>query len=502
MGSHRLTRWLSGVGVGLAACPAIAQADSPVGYSRVCPPVAQPRPVYPDCPPALPVYGYPMPGSPTPTPMPGTSGTPTPSTPDTMPANPMDVPTPPPIATPPVEQPVSQAPVDFSDFSSDSTLALGGGDVALTPNLIGDEPGMLMNNPFFVVTTPDGRTTTVDPQNPDGRIPTVPTPVVDPTTGQMVPTVVTTVPTAAIDPSTGQMQLVPAGTVVTAPTPTPTNPTPTPVAVPQPTASQVLVRLPQYYRGAFKITENESPRPRTRAYVSYYFYDQLFAALNPAGVPRMALHQEVFGYEQAFLDNQFSVGVRLPYSQLVSPGFFNQTALGDITVVAKGVISENPATSDLLSAGLAVTIPTGDVPFQRGLSSSRFHSTLLQPYLGYILNGSDAYFQGFSAAIIPTDDSEATVITNDFALGYYAYRRPGGVVSLISPAVELHVNTPLSNVGLTGEPTTYFHNVTVLGTTHIGLWDNTATVGFSCGAPITGPRPFSLQAGVQMNWFF
>src|SRR5262249_50312701 len=97
--------------------------------------------------------------------------------------------------------------------------------------------------------------------------------------------------------------------------------------------ADLVARIPNITRAAFQVTENESPRPITRAYVSYYYYDQVGRSFGGPDVPRIMVHQQVFGYEQAFFDNQYSVSIRLPYNQLVSPGFFNNTALGDLTLV-------------------------------------------------------------------------------------------------------------------------------------------------------------------------
>lgn len=490
-----------------------APAAEPPGFSRICPPTGQTLPVYPGCQPAIP-----MPAQPTAPQVP----TPTPPNPLQLPENPTAPATPPSPAA---------AANDFASLTPDSGLALGGGDVALTPNLMGDAPGVLSQSPLSVLTanlvTPGGQVIVTNPNGiPTTGIPGTPatgpagipttdpnrnptgTPATNPTsTPASTPTTPPRVPTVVTNPATGVTQQVvntTRGPVLVTTTPATATTPPQQTMTPLPARSnleQVIVKIPQFYRGAFKITENESPRPRTRAYFSYYYYDQLFASLNPANTPRMMLHQQVFGYEQAFLDSRFSVGIRLPYNQLVSTGFYNYTGLGDLTLVTKSVLYDNREAGLFLSGGLVVTAPTADNPIQSGLGATRYHSTLLQPYLGYIVTRSDFFFQGFSAVIVPTDDNEATIITNDWALGYFAYRRPGRTISAIIPAAELHINSPTNQPGLTNQPTQYFQNVTALGTIQTWMCDK-ATVGFSCGAPITGPRPFSIQAGLQMNWFF
>lgn len=108
-----------------ASGSAAAQFVEPAGFARI----GRPHPVVP-CPvPASP------PLSPIPTPSPALPSPATPGSP-TAPASPTPSD---PLQVPP-EQPAQQPDPAF-DLSSDSTLALGGGDVALSPNMIGDFQG-------------------------------------------------------------------------------------------------------------------------------------------------------------------------------------------------------------------------------------------------------------------------------------------------------------------------------------------------------------------------
>ncbi len=257
-------------------------------------------------------------------------------------------------------------------------------------------------------------------------------------------------------------------------------------------------RIPTFNRGQFKITENETPRPTTRAYLTYNFYDNIFKSVG-SDTPRVMLHQQNFGYEQAFADQRYSVGVRLPYNQIVSPGFYNQTSLGDLTIVTKAVIAENRATGDLLSGGVSLTTPTGSVP-KSSFTDNNFRSLLIQPYLGYIVNSGDLFFQGFSSVVIPTDSSDVTIFTQSLALGYALYKRPcGGLVTGIYPVFEAHLNTPLNKRGdLRTSQILFPDNLTLLGGTFFELYGR-STLGFAAGAPVTGPRPFSLQATALLS---
>lgn len=276
---------------------------------------------------------------------------------------------------------------------------------------------------------------------------------------------------------------------------------PPPGTVFAPELAPLVARVPQYVYGAFKITENESPRPTTRAYLSYYFYDNLFRGVGGPDTPRIGLHQEIFGYEQAFADDRFSVGLRLPYNQVDGPPGFTDTRLGNLTIITKGLIAEDEETGSLLSGGLVVTAPTGNPPFASTISGERINSTLLQPYLGFILTDGAAFLQGFNAVVVPTDDRDVTFLTYDFAAGWFAYRAPGQTVSAVVPVAELHLNVPLDHRGKQTEPVGFSDTLTLLGGTHVTFRDR-STLGFAVGAPVTGPRPFSLQATVQLNFRF
>ena len=275
---------------------------------------------------------------------------------------------------------------------------------------------------------------------------------------------------------------------------------PPPGTVFAPETAARVSRIPEINRGAFKVTENENARPLTRAYVSYYYYDQVFG--NIANIPRISVHQEVFGFEKAFANNLFSVGLRLPYNQVVSNGSYNNTALGDLSIILKGVLLENTETGNLLSGGLVITAPTAGALFPNTLTGQIDRGTILQPFLGYLYNGGgNLYLQGFSSISVPTNNNGVTFIANDLALGYKAYVAPGSFISALVPIFEVHVNTPLNNRSVRGLETGLPDTVTMLGGLHAFIRENLRVTG-AAGAPITGPRPFSLQATAQISYRF
>ena len=480
---HRIARiLLMAGGVALAGIGSGAESPEPAGGHGRPVPRQAPAPVVPYCPPggSPPTPGYPAapaPGLPPQGTAPGAPGSPgAPAAPTPAPA----APAPPPAA--PGGDSLAQA-------GSQGTSAGGTSFPALFGDLFG---GGFVAGPLAVRVNGAGQVV--------GNAPVF----LDPRTG--VRTTLTNVQLARpVDELlAGRPARVPAGTPAT-----------TVVAV-LPPAGQVfapeiasqLTRIPLINRGTFKITENDTPRPTTRAYVTYNFYDQLLNTVGSPDAPRLTLHQETFGAEYAFADRQFSVGLRLPYNQFVStPGFFNETSLGDLTIITKAVLLENRRTGDLLSAGLLITAPTGEVPLANTLTGRSIHPTLLQPYLGFIKTGlgGDAFVQGFSAVVVPTSSSDTTLMTNSLAVGYFAYKNPDGVISSVTPVGEVHVNTPLNHRGanLTGftAGSAYPDTVTLLGGTYFGV-GRQSTVGFAAGAPVTGPRPFSLQTTVTVNYRF
>jgi hypothetical protein len=213
------------------------------------------------------------------------------------------------------------------------------------------------------------------------------------------------------------------------------------------------------------------------------------------------LHQEIVGLEYANESRTFSIGARLPYYQITSPGFFNQTGLGALTVIAKGVVLENEETGSLISAGMVVTAPTGRRPDRSTVTGERVYATLLQPFVGYIANRDDWYVQGFTSVVVPTDSSDVTFIANDIQLGYLLYKNEGAFLSGFTPVVEAHLNTPLNHRGNRAEPVGFSDHLTILGGFQMTFRER-ATLGFVVGAPVTGPRPYSLQATCQFNLRF
>ena len=187
---------------------------------------------------------------------------------------------------------------------------------------------------------------------------------------------------------------------------------------------------------AIKISENMSPRPQDRVFFTFNYFQGVNDQVNQrlqAPIGYTQVFREIFGFEKTFLDGQGSIGLRFPLDTVTAassvPKSFGDfggtsTAVGDISVFAKYILLENRENGNLLSAGLAVSAPTGPGKFA-GLNSfgSITHTTSFQPFLGYIINSGRLYFHGFFAVDVPANSQDVTLIYNDVGIGYFL-RRP------------------------------------------------------------------------------
>jgi hypothetical protein len=311
----------------------------------------------------------------------------------------------------------------------------------------------------------------------------------------------------------------------------------------------VRVGSPLLTRTGFKIAENESPIPEDRVFATYnYFYrlqvpvlsqtttavpafnrpgaptTQFPSSLNDILVSPMEAHVVTAGVEKTFLDGDASVGIRVPFyfsSQSFSSvpnqaalnarfgGFGPVTgnvvglsdgvggsAVGDLTAIFKYALVRNNETGNLLSTGLAVTVPTGRISGPPDATAP--NDVLLQPFVGYVLNADRLYLHAFHSVIVPTNSADVTLLANDFGLGYRWLERDDGAAAII-PTVECHVTTPLNHRDPTGP--FYFPNLVVFTAgTHFVCHGTVLTLG--AATPVTGPRPYQVEAQARLNWFY
>jgi hypothetical protein len=236
------------------------------------------------------------------------------------------------------------------------------------------------------------------------------------------------------------------------------------------------------------------------------------------------VHREIFGFELAFLDGNASIGMRIPYVQAGSPGGsvnaqrieafgqgflpltagtpteiddFGGTDFQDISIIFKYALINNRQTGNVLSAGLVVTVPTGSdflVTDGRELDPA-----LVQPFLGYFYNLGRFFLHGFSSIAVPTDDRDVTLLFNDIGLGWWMYQGgPEQFVSDVIPTVELHVNTPLTHRGSLELPVGTPDQIDVTGGVILAMFRR-ASWSLGAAVPVSGPRPFDIEAFSQVN---
>jgi hypothetical protein len=254
------------------------------------------------------------------------------------------------------------------------------------------------------------------------------------------------------------------------------------------------------FRGAFKIAENESPRPIDRVYFNYNYFNNV----DLGGGTKGTINRETFGFEKTFLDGNASIGVRLPF--LTLPGRDNDNGIGDIgdvSLILKYAFINNATTGNVLSAGLVVTAPSSPISLGfDSLQDQKIHSTVIQPFVSGRVVFGNFFVQGFSSIALPTDSRDVTYLFNDIGLGYVAYRGgPNDLIRAISPMVEVHIDTPLKNGDQIGAPLPLDTIINFTGGVQVDLMG-----GFQLGAavviPVTSPRPFDVEGIARLNFRF
>lgn len=252
--------------------------------------------------------------------------------------------------------------------------------------------------------------------------------------------------------------------------------------------------FPNALGAGVKIADNESPRPQDRVFGTYNYYDNTFKS----GVN---LHREMVGFEKTLLDGNASIGMRLPFFQTGGNGP-EDSDIGDLTVILKYAILNDRECGDVLSGGLAITAPTGP-GFALFGNEGDLHSTLLQPWVGGIKNMGDLYVHGFSSIVIPTDDRDVVYLFNDIGVGYFLYRATDcdRLITAIVPTFETHISTPLNHRGSDHDPIPGIDIVDLTFGTTLGIGQR-STLALGVVTPVTGPKPFDVEALVQFNYRF
>jgi hypothetical protein len=271
-------------------------------------------------------------------------------------------------------------------------------------------------------------------------------------------------------------------------------------------------------------------------YVRYnYFHDALRSltagtdASNFSFIRRIDLHRETIGLEKTIYCPDFSVGVRVPFVQVAQTDSkspfglgtaqsFDASDIGDVTVLLKLVIVRDCDNASLISGGVAFTFPTGpstfvvrsDQPLIRPSSGSFSSSTLflssdlvaaqtpkdtsttlVQPWLGFLLDCDIGYVQGFSSAVLPIGGDDVKLLSNSIAVGYY-------LNDLMTPTIEFHLTTPIERTGFFGDPIGIPDQFVMTFGTHFHL---SCTCDLTVGAavPMTGDKLYDIEGIAELS---
>jgi len=264
-----------------------------------------------------------------------------------------------------------------------------------------------------------------------------------------------------------------------------------------------------------KVSENQSPRPQDRIYFNFNYYNNLDDTINRrdlSPVTQMKAYTYLFGVEKTFNDGKGSIGFRVPLDNLTANSNQNvflstptSTAAGNLTVIGKYILEQNLRTGSLVSAGFAITAPTGPSRFAGAPYLFPLNSVYFQPYLGYIYNYNRWYLQGFSGFNFTSNLKDVSYVFNDIGIGYYLLRDndPNAFLSAVAPTFELHVNNPINHrnpfnrFDLAGMPDSV--DLT------FGLnfqFRHAAVLTFAYVTPLASPKPFDAEAVVMLNLFY
>jgi hypothetical protein len=278
-----------------------------------------------------------------------------------------------------------------------------------------------------------------------------------------------------------------------------------------------------------KIAEGESPAPVDRVFYKFNYYNNLYKSrwTDPSQpIHNVDLYRDVFGFEKTFFDGMVSVGLRVPFYTLDAeakdfrtlsvaggPGVtvpggpgINETEFGNISLVVKAVLLKDKETGSLLSAGATLSFPTAD---STDINPGQSILAYIQPYGAFIYNSGDFFVQGFLSITLPVASVESIVLFTDLGAGYHVYHSNARASWLtdVAPTLEVHVADPLRQANPSVNPFGIFDGLQLnnvvdftLGTTL--EFASRATLGLGVCIPVTGPKPFDVEAIVQLNYRF
>jgi hypothetical protein len=213
------------------------------------------------------------------------------------------------------------------------------------------------------------------------------------------------------------------------------------------------------HRHFSKVSDNNSPIPRDRVYYTFQYYSDapLIRVPGSRGADiDMQAHR--FGIEKTIFDGRASLELILPFQtstasiitdRPLSVNGLSETEFGQLAFGTKAIAFGTDNST--LSVGLRVECPTDK---DLGTESLRYETTAFYftPYLGFVFNHEDWFFQGFVShrirggeltRILAGSPVGAVRDPNQFSfdggIGYWLYRDVSSPwLTGIVPTVELH----------------------------------------------------------------
>ncbi len=110
--------------------------------------------------------------------------------------------------------------------------------------------------------------------------------------------------------------------------------------------------------------------------------------------------------------------------------------------------------------------------------------------------------QGFSAIDVPTDPNDVTFYFNDLGVGYFFFRSQEGFITGLAPTIEAHVNTPLNHRHPSNDCVVGLPDWVDITSGFTVEFNRRATLAVGISAPVTGPKPYALEAITHLNILF
>ncbi len=263
----------------------------------------------------------------------------------------------------------------------------------------------------------------------------------------------------------------------------------------------------------FKIADNQSPQPQDRIYSSFNYYDNLNGSVNSrlnSPLSDFQVYRYIVGFEKTVLDGQGSVGLRLPIDNLSTKSRIaglggTSTSTGDLAAIFKYALINDAIGGRIFSIGAVVAMPTGPNSFAGARGFRSPHEAAIQPYLGFLRTFGNLYVQGFSSIDVPFSPNDVTMLYNDLGVGYYIYRAENfdQLITAIAPTVEIHVNTPLNHTNpyILSDRAGSYDIVDFTFATNFQI-RRRGYLSLGVNDPVTGPRPYQVEAIAQFNLRF